>query len=64
MIAKLSDICFTSLAKFSSSFSHSPLKIILKQLFTSGSVNTVEYLLRLRRIIVKYRDADPVLDYK
>ena len=25
--------------KFSSSFSHSPLKIVLKQLFTSGSVN-------------------------
>ena len=48
MIAKLSDICFSCLAKFSSSFSHSPLKVILKQLFTSGSVNIAEYLPRLR----------------
>ena len=49
MIAKLSDICFFScLAQFSSSFSHSPLKIILKQLFASGSVNIAEYLPRLR----------------
>ena len=39
MIAKLSDRCFSCLAKFSLSFSHSPLKIILKQLFPSGSVN-------------------------
>ena len=66
MIAKLSDICFSCLAKFSSSFSHSPLKIILKQLFPSSSVNIAEYLsefvsvnireylLRLRRILVKY----------
>ena len=51
MIAKLSDICFSYVAKFSSSFSHSPLKIILKQLFTSDSVNIAEYLLRFRRII-------------
>ena len=29
-------------------------KIILKQLFASGSVNIPKYLLRLRRIIVKY----------
>ena len=29
------------------SFSHSPLKIILKQSFTSGPVNIAEYLLRL-----------------
>ena len=28
-------------------------KIMLKQLFASGSVNIGEYLLRLRRIIVK-----------
>ena len=55
MIAKLSDICFSCLAKFSSSFSHSPLKIILKQLFSSGSVNIAEHLLCLQRIIVKYR---------
>ena len=48
MIVKLSDNCFSCLAKFSSSFSHSPLKIILKQLFTSGSVNIAEYLPRLR----------------
>ena len=48
MIVKLSDICFSCLAKFSSSFLHSPLKIILKQLFTSGSVNIAEYLPRLR----------------
>ena len=43
MIAKLSDICFPCLAQISSSSSHSPLKIILKQLLTSGSVNTAEY---------------------
>ena len=43
MIAKLSDICFSCLAKFSSSFSHSPLKIILKQIFPSGSVNIADY---------------------
>ena len=48
MIAKLSDICFLCLAKSTSSYSHSPLKIILKQLFTSGSVNVAEYLPRLR----------------
>ena len=48
MIAKLSDICFSRLAKFSSSFSHIPLKIILKQLFTSGSENIAKYLPRLR----------------
>ena len=48
LIAKLSDICFSCLAKFSSGFSHSSLKIILKQLFTSGSVNIAEYLPRLR----------------
>ena len=48
MIAKLSDICFSCLTKFSSSFSHSRLKIILKQLFPSGSVNIAEYLPRLR----------------
>ena len=54
MIAKLSDICFSYLAKFSC-FSHSPLKIILKQLFPSGSVNITEYLLSLRRILVKYK---------
>ena len=48
MIAKLSDICFSCLTKFSSSFSHSCLKIILKQLFLSGSVNVAEYLPRLR----------------
>ena len=54
MIAKLSDICFSCLVKFSSSFSHSPLKIILKKLFTSGSVNIAEYLPRRSRgIIVK-----------
>ena len=29
-------------------------KIILKQLFAFGSVNVPQYLLRLRRIIVKY----------
>ena len=43
-IAKLSDICFSCLAKFPSSFSHSRLKIILKQLLSSGSVNIAEYL--------------------
>ena len=48
MIAKLSHICFSCLAQFSSSFSHSPLKIILKQLFPSGSVNIAEHLPRLR----------------
>ena len=48
MIAKLSDIGFSCLAKFSSSFSHSTLKIIPKQLFTSVSVNIAEYLPRLR----------------
>ena len=48
MIAKLSDICFSCLANFSSRLSHSPLKIILKQLFPSGSVNIAEYLPRLR----------------
>ena len=48
MIARLSDICFSCLAKLSSSFSHSPLKIILKQLFPSGSVNIAEHLPRLR----------------
>ena len=48
MIAKLSDIYFSCLAKCTSNFSHSPLKIILKQLFTSGSVNIAEYLRRLR----------------
>ena len=47
-IAKLSDIWFSYLANFSSSFSHSPLKIILKQLFTLGLVNIAEYLPRLR----------------
>ena len=67
MIVRLSGICFSCLAKFSSSFSHSPLKLILKQLFTSGSVNMLniyldfvsvniqQYSLRLRRIIVKYK---------
>ena len=48
MIAELSDICFSCLAEFYSNFSHSSLKIILKQLFTSGSVNIVEYFPRLR----------------
>ena len=57
MIAKLSEICFPCLhvAQISSSSSHSPLKIIIKQLFTSGSVNIAEYLLPLWRIIVKYK---------
>ena len=44
MTAKLSDICFSFLAKFSSSFSQSPMKIILKQSFASGSVNIAEYI--------------------
>ena len=48
MIAKLSHICFSRLAKFSSRFSHSPLKIILKQLLPSGLVNIAKYLPRLR----------------
>ena len=48
MIAELSDIWFSCLAKLSLSFSHSPLKIILKQLLPSGSVNIAEYFLRLR----------------
>ena len=48
MIAKRSDICISCLAKFSSSFSHFPLKIVLKQLFPSGSVNIAENLPRLR----------------
>ena len=49
MIAKRSDICISCLAKFSSSFSHFPLKIILKhELFPSCSVNIAEYLPRLR----------------
>ena len=48
MIAKLSDIYLSWLAKFSSHFSHSSLKIMLKQLFTSGSVSIAEYLPRLR----------------
>ena len=47
MIVELSDMCFSCLARFSSSFSHSPLKIILKQLFPLGSVNFAEYLPRL-----------------
>ena len=46
MIAKLSDICFPCLAQISSSSSYSSLKIILKQLFISGSVNIAEYLPR------------------
>ena len=46
MIAKLSDICFSCLANFSSRFSHSPLKITLKQLFAEGEVNVAEYLPR------------------
>ena len=77
IIAKLSDICFSCVAKFSLSFSHSPLTIILKQLFPSGSVNNAEYLsrlllgkysaifiLRLRRIIVKQelRELKPARD--
>ena len=36
---KAEHIGFSCLAQFSSSSSHSPLKIILKQLFTSGSLN-------------------------
>ena len=48
MIAKLSDIDFHVKLNFLQVFSHSPLKIILKQLFTSGSVNIAEYLPRLR----------------
>ena len=47
MIAELSDIRFSCLAKFSSRFSHSLLKNILKQLFTSGSVNIAKYFSRL-----------------
>ena len=39
MLAKRSDICISCLAKFSSSFPHFRLKIILKQLFPSCSVN-------------------------
>ena len=47
VITKLNDICLSCLPQFSSSSSYSPLKIILKQLFTSGSVNTLNIYLVL-----------------
>ena len=44
-------------------FSHSPLKIILKQSFNSGSVNIAEYLLCLRRIILINKTiCSPIID--